>query len=523
MLFGQFKRGAAARLSAFGRDNRGVVAVIFGLTLAPALFLAGAAIDYGSALRVKGNLKSAADAAVLQAARGFLSAADGVDWYSYNLYLKNSQYSKWQEIDIKQQTAKALTDVAISQANAKAQAIFKAGVDPKIRDAKLDITTTVNDAAVVSRGVYSGAVDASLTKVLGFKTLPISGTVEATAGIQYTQNYKNIYFLVDVSQSMSVGGAQADRDRLALYTPGGCVFACHDVRDGDETLPVQIPGYLTRKNGRLTTANVAVAGALGIQTRLDYIRNAMLAFVSAVDQKVSQMKTAAADAARNNATQAGLSQSKINSAVNDAIKDWNNVYRFSISTMYKDSLDYTGRTDNYPNVIDRIKDKIVLGDAEDNETGQSNMGDVLGKLAYKLNGSGDAEAKGTAQDYVIIITDGVVHYTQPHDGNDIVKAVGYDSLTCTGFKKDGTRRRPGDPVVIVIYTPYIKFMPGYSTYYDTSVKPHQEPTDWYGKALQDYCASSPEWFFEASEGPAITDALNKVYSRIMMPSVGLTK
>ena len=54
-------------LSAFRRENRGTVAVIFGLSLAPAMILAGAAADYSRGLKVATQAQTALDAAVLGA------------------------------------------------------------------------------------------------------------------------------------------------------------------------------------------------------------------------------------------------------------------------------------------------------------------------------------------------------------------------------------------------------------------------------------------------------------------------
>ncbi len=55
--------------SAFGRDERGVVALMFGLSLVPMVGLVGAALDYNRASNVRGTLQAAADAAALAAVR----------------------------------------------------------------------------------------------------------------------------------------------------------------------------------------------------------------------------------------------------------------------------------------------------------------------------------------------------------------------------------------------------------------------------------------------------------------------
>lgn len=53
----------------FSRDERGAVALIFGLTLVPMLGLAGAAVDYGRASQLRTKMAVASDAAVLAAVK----------------------------------------------------------------------------------------------------------------------------------------------------------------------------------------------------------------------------------------------------------------------------------------------------------------------------------------------------------------------------------------------------------------------------------------------------------------------
>lgn len=62
------RRPQESRPTRFGRDERGVVAMIFALALVPLLGLVGAAIDYSRSTTVRARLQSALDAAVLAAA-----------------------------------------------------------------------------------------------------------------------------------------------------------------------------------------------------------------------------------------------------------------------------------------------------------------------------------------------------------------------------------------------------------------------------------------------------------------------
>ncbi len=55
------------KLKTFQKDERGAIAIIFGLALVPVIFFSGIAIDYGRAMHAKTMLQGAADAAVVAA------------------------------------------------------------------------------------------------------------------------------------------------------------------------------------------------------------------------------------------------------------------------------------------------------------------------------------------------------------------------------------------------------------------------------------------------------------------------
>lgn len=65
----RFWRTVSARLSAFGRDDRGTVAMVFGLMATTMVMLMGGAVDVGRWLHVHSQTKAAVDSAVLAGAR----------------------------------------------------------------------------------------------------------------------------------------------------------------------------------------------------------------------------------------------------------------------------------------------------------------------------------------------------------------------------------------------------------------------------------------------------------------------
>lgn len=63
------KRHLKRMMRRFGRDERGTIAIIFGLTLVPMVGLVGAAVDYGRASQLRTKMAVASDAAVLAAVK----------------------------------------------------------------------------------------------------------------------------------------------------------------------------------------------------------------------------------------------------------------------------------------------------------------------------------------------------------------------------------------------------------------------------------------------------------------------
>ena len=72
-------RGTALRQTkCFAQDTRGVIAVIFGICAVPVLIAAAVGLDMASASKMKSEIQSAADSAVLAAAtRLAVNASDG--------------------------------------------------------------------------------------------------------------------------------------------------------------------------------------------------------------------------------------------------------------------------------------------------------------------------------------------------------------------------------------------------------------------------------------------------------------
>ncbi len=215
------------RSAGFAADVRGAVSVIFSLSLLPTLLLIGSAIDYTTAARDKGNVKSAADMAVLVAARSFAQS------YSSGAHTG---------------------DEARELANEQGRNFFLMNVQPAARGATIRIDTGVSDGVVTATGAFSGSTSLSFGKLLGVHTIPFSGVVKASLAMT-NAIYRNIHVVVDISQSMGIGASETDMAALKART--GCIFGCH-----------------ASTNIRNPTTNLQVARANNIPLRIDVVRNA---------------------------------------------------------------------------------------------------------------------------------------------------------------------------------------------------------------------------------------------------------
>lgn len=131
------------RLLAFARDSRGVVGIMFGLTLVPMLGMIGLAVDYSVAVRVNSSLRAAADAAALAAARAYVDEAPD-------------------------NPTASLINAAIERAKQRGANLFNSNVGPSAISPSVSIDLSVNGLKVTSTATYSGASPIYFNKIFGF-------------------------------------------------------------------------------------------------------------------------------------------------------------------------------------------------------------------------------------------------------------------------------------------------------------------------------------------------------------------
>jgi Flp pilus assembly protein TadG len=202
-------------LNRFRRDQRGNIAVIFGIACVPLISAVGCAIDYSEATRMKAKLQSAADAAAVasisQQSPGWLAA---------------SNMTSNGEVTPAETAAMNIFNGNITGANNTLFTLNSKTTGAVVTKTGPNLTATVT---------FSANVPVTFMSVVGFSQLTVSGSSSASATLPL---YIDFYVALDVSASMglpsttSPNGGEAGRlqsispDNYVQY-PTGCTLACH--------------------------------------------------------------------------------------------------------------------------------------------------------------------------------------------------------------------------------------------------------------------------------------------------------
>jgi Flp pilus assembly protein TadG len=192
----------------FRSDSRGNIAITFALALLPILSAIGCVTDYSMQTRMRAKMQSAADAAAVASI-----SKNSAGYIAASTMTGNGSVTA------------GLTD---------AQNIFNGNLNTTSGYSNLSLTgTSVTKTGIVLNSVvtFTATVPAVFLKVLGYQTLPVTGTSRATSSLP---PYLDFYLMLDVSGSMGLPSTNAEQTRLAAINPddfsvyaNGCTFACH--------------------------------------------------------------------------------------------------------------------------------------------------------------------------------------------------------------------------------------------------------------------------------------------------------
>ncbi len=205
------------RITEFGRQTRGNVALIFAISAIPVVTSVGAAVDFANISRDKAMLAAAADVAALASV-----TSSGT---------------------IPTTTAARQTGLNTFSGNVSGRTTFQlTSVDVSVQDSGLSRSSVVT---------YSATVKTAFGGLFGMDTVTLSGSSSATST---NPTYIDFHILLDNTPSMGVGATPADVATMVANTSDKCGFACH------------ITGS--------TNDYYALAKRLGVTMRIDVVRQA---------------------------------------------------------------------------------------------------------------------------------------------------------------------------------------------------------------------------------------------------------
>lgn len=457
---GPFRRSTSGLRRLFGLGHRGAVALVTAVCAPVLLMIVGFGADYGYASYINQCLARAADAATLGSVSQTAATAVG-------------GYSKLSE----------LQTYGTNYFNANIAALSLTGVTFNLQ------VVSDGSGGVIATSTYSYNAPTTFSNFIGVKTRPLNGGARTTAR---PLTYVNYYILVDTSQSMGIASTQADMDKLynlivanknGSNNQVGCVFACH----------VRAP-KANNQNDLQPYINEVLAHNNGIELRID-------AAVTAVKSIITQAQTIAS----------------VNKNINFAI------FSLQADPTTNKNLRVVASTSNDYTSLQNAASTIDLGNNVAGGTGDTDIPNELAAFNQWLSSNGvttnGSGASATAPlNYFLFVTDGVTdvkgsctsgHCTGPVNPSDcgLLKGKGTVGVVYTTYNDIWQNNDPSSGVLQDDYNNLIV---------KNGVKPKIRPN-------LISCASSTDFFFEASDGPDIVAAMQALFARTQPSSARITQ
>jgi Flp pilus assembly protein TadG len=476
------------------RDRKANIAVTFALTMVPAVYLLGMALDYAQASRKQSQLNAAIDAAAISAVTPSMLT----------------------------QPPSVATTTATNVFNATATGLPGLSGPPS-----LSVNITNSGLVRTATVSYTAASTNNFPILLGAPVWPIKGSSSASASGAPNINF---YLLLDDSPSMAIAANQADINTLKAATArgntsiedsqNGCGFACHEsnvatnrLGGGDWLNIVNSQGQLLLNAQGLPYDNYALARSLGLTLRIDLM----------------------AQAAANLMTSAAATEVANNNTYKVAI------YTFDtgINTVYapsgKPSANLTAAATAASNIqLLEVDHENFLTSSNNNNDTDTNFSSALQSLntIMPAPGGGTSNVGDTPQQVVFLVTDGVedkvvsstsacaqVTLSMPSSGYRCQQP--FDTTWCTTVKNRGIR-------IAVLYTEYLQLPTNgwYMTYDGVTgggIAPFNSPTASTGQIATNLQAcASPGLFYDVASGGDITAALNTLFKLVVATAAHLT-
>jgi Flp pilus assembly protein TadG len=464
-----------AWLYRFAGDRKANVAVITALTIVPIIFLLGMSLDFTQALRKKGQLDAAADAAAIAAVRpAMLMQSDTVA----------------------QSTANA---IFMSVANGIPGLVATPTPTITVTDSGLQRTVSVS---------YSAASLNNFPKVLvNTASWPINGSATAQAASAPNMNF---YLLMDDSPSMGIGATLTDINNLITATAPSrqpasssqnCGFACHETN-------------ISHDGG--TKDNLTLARNNSVTLRIDLVTNA-----------VNQLLN----------TWTSCPQTGITGGVMQCMSALNNTtYKaalYTFDTGLNTLATLTTPTSAGTRVSSIALMSVLYQNCVTSSSCNTDYGTNIAGALSSVNsimpapGLGSNSAGDTPQEVVFLVTDGVedkIASTCPNAtfASNSRCQQPLDTTMCTTIKNRGIK-------IAILYTEYLQLInlgPSQNitdSWYMSWVNPYDGPTSATGKIAQNLQAcASPGFFSDVTTGGDISQALTDLFIKVSSSTASLT-
>jgi Flp pilus assembly protein TadG len=443
----------AARAAAYAHNQRGGVAIMFGLIFLPLLLLFGGSLDYSQSTMLRSRLVQLADSAALAAAKNAAVA------YST---LQASCASNSAGNNTNNFLGSGCGNIQTSAQNVgigAGEQIMASDSASGSKIAQHNISLSYDNKGTWNATVtYQATSITSFLKVIGIQNIPVSGS--STSSITNASDYyMNIYMALDTSMSMGIGSSATDIARMQTLT--GCAFGCHTA------------GY--------SYQYYTVPKSQGIRFRIDDLRDATGSLVTAAQRVVS-----------------------VNS---------HNHIQMGVFTFDNSITTIVNTTSNLSNVATAVQG-IDLPTIDDGTQIDNALSWINSK---KIVGNGDGSSSAKPAEIVFLVTDGVQDgiYTNSWSGITGTTGIGlswWGSLAgqpaptsaliasaCDGLKNKGV-------TVAVVYTTYVPFTG--TEQYDRLIGPFAA-----GIPAHLQSCATPEYFFTASTPADIASGMQQLFNK----------
>ncbi|WP_291364776.1 pilus assembly protein TadG-related protein [Acetobacter sp. UBA5411] len=425
-----------------------------------------AAVDYSQMVATKTKLQNFSDSAALSATK----------------IASNYMFSHMGDSNAQAAAQQIAETTAIQSVTQNAQI---AGISPvPTVTVQYTSTSSISGTVSVSLSYTSNMFIANLLKYSGY---PI--TVKSTATMDEGETYFQIIFIVDISNSMAIGG---DPTAISTLEDGSsqCVFACHDPNGYGMSTEACYASGTRKSSSRTWPCDMRTyAKQQGINLKIDYVNQALEEFMESMSEYSSNYPD------------------KISISINTIGTNFNQI--LSSTTDMTAAINAASSIDveNATQWSNSSNNGISPYDYKDYNYGYTNTSDYLNKSLSLIENIGDGTSPTERKTYVIFLSDGAqdVWDGDTDESNDPdtrhrIVSVDY-SDACQSIKQSG-----------------IKLFSVWATYYsinDYMINPLLGTGSGSMQGAMQACASDADDFFEADDGPAIQSAITSIFSSIM--------